>query len=52
MDNLNDNSMDNHNSLSMVRHKIVFIGDISVGKTAIINRFTENVFKENYDVDN
>lgn len=50
VDNLNENSIDNHNSISMVRHKIVFIGDISVGKTAIISRFTEDVFKENYDV--
>ena len=50
VDNLNDNSIDNGTSLSMVRHKIVFIGDVATGKTSIINRFLENNFKENYDV--
>lgn len=53
VDNLNnDNSVDNANSMSMVRHKIVFIGDVAVGKTSIIKRFLENVFKENYEVVN
>jgi GTPase SAR1 family protein len=38
------------NSLSMVRHKIVFVGDVAVGKTSIIFRFIENKFKDNYEV--
>jgi GTPase SAR1 family protein len=37
-------------SVVMARHKIVFVGDVSVGKTSIMCRFTENVFKEHYDV--
>jgi GTPase SAR1 family protein len=37
-------------SVNLVRHKIVFVGDVSVGKTSIINRFIENKFSENYDV--
>jgi len=31
------------------RYKIVFIGDISVGKTSIINQFIEDKFKDAYD---
>jgi GTPase SAR1 family protein len=50
VDNLNDNSIDGGTSLSMVRHKIVFIGDVATGKTSIINRFLDNNFKDNYDV--
>ncbi len=38
------------NSLSMIRHKIVFVGDVSVGKTSIIFRFIENKFVESYEV--
>jgi GTPase SAR1 family protein len=38
------------NSISMVRHKIVFVGDVAVGKTSIIYRFIENRFLENYEV--
>jgi GTPase SAR1 family protein len=37
-------------SASLIRYKIVFVGDVSTGKTAIINRFIENRFNENYDV--
>jgi GTPase SAR1 family protein len=40
----------NANSMSIVRHKIVFVGDIAVGKTAIIHRILENKFKDNYEV--
>jgi Ras-related protein Rab-6A len=35
--------------MNLVRHKVVFIGDVSVGKTSIINRFIDNKFNENYD---
>ena len=46
-----DYSIDgNSNSISMVRHKLVFVGDIAVGKTAIIYRILENKFRDNYEV--
>ncbi len=35
---------------NQVRYKAVFVGDISVGKTAIISRFNENKFRESYEV--
>jgi GTPase SAR1 family protein len=38
------------NSMTTVRHKLVFVGDIAVGKTAIIYRIIENKFKDNYEV--
>lgn len=50
VDQMDDISIDGNNSLSMVRHKIVFIGDVAVGKTSIIYRFIENKFKETYEV--
>ncbi|EDR27285.1 rab6, putative [Entamoeba dispar SAW760] len=31
------------------RHKVVFIGDCSVGKTCIIGRFTSKIFDMSYD---
>lgn len=37
------------NSINLTRHKIVFVGDVSVGKTAIIKRFIDNQYKENYE---
>ncbi len=37
-------------TVNLIRHKMVFVGDVSVGKTSIINRFVENKFNENYDV--
>ena len=37
-------------SVNLVRQKVVFVGDVSVGKTSIINRFIENKFNDNYDV--
>lgn len=41
--------MDQSSFISTSRYKIVFIGDISVGKTSIIARFIENKFRDNYD---
>jgi GTPase SAR1 family protein len=38
------------NSIMMVRQKIVFVGDVCVGKTSTMCRFTENKFRDNYDV--
>jgi GTPase SAR1 family protein len=37
-------------TVNLVRYKVVFVGDVSVGKTSIINRFIENRFNDNYDV--
>jgi GTPase SAR1 family protein len=37
-------------SVNLVRHKVVFVGDVAVGKTSIINRFIENRFNDTYDV--
>ena len=37
-------------SIMAIRYKIVFVGDISVGKTSIMNRFISNEFHEEYDV--
>ncbi len=44
------NDEDTGNSIMMVRQKIVFVGDISVGKTSVMCRYTENKFKDVYDV--
>lgn len=38
------------NSIMTVRYKIVFVGDISVGKTSVMNRFIDNNFTNDYDV--
>lgn len=35
--------------MTTTRFKVVFLGDISVGKTSIITRFSENQYKENYE---
>jgi len=37
-------------SLSISKQKIVFVGDVSVGKTSIINSLLNSNFKETYDV--
>jgi GTPase SAR1 family protein len=41
---------DNGNSIMMVRHKLVFVGDVFVGKTTVMHRFVDNVYKDEYDV--
>ena len=43
-------SNEDENMPNMSRQKIVFVGDISVGKTSIINRFIDNKFREGYEV--
>ena len=30
--------------------KIVFVGDVSVGKTSIVDRLTKNTYSEDYSV--
>ena len=37
-------------SIMAIRYKIVFVGDICVGKTSIMNRFISDEFNEEYDV--
>ncbi len=43
---------DDSSSTSRARQKIVFVGDVSVGKTSIINRFVDNKFRDTYEVNN
>ena len=43
----NDDSLEN--SVSMTRHKIIFVGDAGVGKTTIIGRIMDNPFNEVYE---
>ena len=38
------------NSIMTIRYKLVFVGDVSVGKTSIMNRFITDEFNEEYDV--
>ena len=42
-----DDSMEN--SVSSIRHKIIFVGDAGVGKTTIISRIMNNPFSEEYE---
>ena len=34
------------------RYKLVFVGDMSVGKTSVMDRFINNKFTGEYDVKN
>lgn len=47
---MNDDISDNGGSFLTIRHKVVLVGDIFVGKTSILSRFIENKFKDTYDV--
>jgi len=49
MDQSEEISVDNTSS-RVVRQKIVFVGDVAVGKTSIINRFNDNIYNDTYDV--
>ena len=37
-------------SIMTVRYKLVFVGDVRVGKISIMNRFITEQFSEEYDV--
>ena len=41
---------DLNSSIMTVRYKLVFVGDVGVGKTSIMNRFISDEFHEEYDV--
>jgi GTPase SAR1 family protein len=43
-------SIDNTNSMNTTRYKVVFVGDMSVGKTSIVLRFLGNKFTDLYSV--
>ena len=44
-----DSNEDSINSVSVTRHKIIFVGDPAVGKTTIIGRIMDNPFNEVYE---
>lgn len=44
------NTEDLGSSIMTIRYKIVFVGDINVGKTSVMNRFINNEFSGEYDV--
>ena len=46
------NTSDLGNSIMTVRYKLVFVGDVGVGKTSVMNRFIADQFTEEYDVKN
>ena len=33
-----------------VRYKLVFVGDVGVGKTSVMNRFITDQFSEDYEI--
>ncbi len=44
------NTEDLGSSILTIRYKLVFVGDIHVRKTYVINRFINNNFSGDYDV--
>jgi GTPase SAR1 family protein len=44
------NTSDLGNSIMTVKYKLVFVGDVGVGKTSIMNRFITDQFTDDYDV--
>ena len=46
----NDMSDDFGISVSQSRYKVILIGDVSVGKTALVTQFIEGRFSMDYEV--
>ena len=44
------NTEDLGTSIMTIRYKLVFVGDISVGKTSVMNRFISDNYTSDYDV--
>ena len=44
------NTEDLGSSIMTIRYKLVFVGDIGVGKTSVMNRFINDEFSGDYDV--
>ena len=44
------NTEDLGSSIMTIRYKLVFVGDINVGKTSVMNRFIKDEFSGEYDV--
>ena len=44
------NTEDLGSSMMTIRYKLVFVGDINVGKTSVMNRFINDNFSGDYDV--
>ena len=44
------NTEDLGSSIMTIRYKLVFVGDISVGKTSVMNRFINDEFSGDYVV--
>ncbi len=47
---MTNNEEELSDSIMSIRYKIVFVGDVNVGKTSIMTRFVSNEFQEEYDV--
>ena len=45
-----DGTEDLGTSVLTARYKVVFVGDVSVGKTSIMNGFVNNEFTDKYGV--
>lgn len=50
MQKVNSIDISLENALNLQRFKIVFVGDVSVGKTSIINQIMDSKIKEDYEV--
>ena len=48
MEKLNNTDSSFDYTLNVCRFKIVFVGDVNVGKSSIISRINDNPFKEIY----
>ena len=44
------NTEDLGSNIMTIIYKLVFLGDINVGKTSVMNRFINNEFSVEYDV--